>query len=166
MCTCSVLVARQACTQVTSAHENGATSNGATSNGAVDKEYDYDLFTIGAGSGGVRGTRFAAQNYGTPAACSRAADLRARTWLTSCALPGARAAICELPFDKISSDTKGGAGGEFNVSCACWISDQRTAAEALSPHAGTCVLRGCVPKKLMVIGGEFSSSFRDSKAFG
>ena len=46
------------------ASENGATSNGASSNGVVDKEYDYDLFTIGAGSGGVRGTRFASQNYG------------------------------------------------------------------------------------------------------
>jgi glutathione reductase (NADPH) len=27
--------------------------------------YDYDLFTIGAGSGGVRGSRFAA-SYGEP----------------------------------------------------------------------------------------------------
>ena len=32
--------------------------------------------------------------------------------------------------------------------------------------AGTCVLRGCVPKKLMVIGGEFVTAFHDSKAFG
>ena len=42
-----------------------ASSNG-TSNGVADQKYDYDLFTIGAGSGGVRGTRFAAQNYGEP----------------------------------------------------------------------------------------------------
>ncbi len=27
-------------------------------------EYDYDLFTIGAGSGGVRATRFSSSNYG------------------------------------------------------------------------------------------------------
>ncbi len=41
---------------------------------------------------------------------------------------GAKVAVCELPFDYVSSDTKGGVGG-------------------------TCVLRGCVPKKLMVRGG-------------
>ena len=28
------------------------------------------------------------------------------------------------------------------------------------------MLRGCVPKKLMVIGGEFVTAFHDSKAFG
>jgi glutathione reductase (NADPH) len=55
--------------------------------------------------------------------------------------PGAKTAICELPFARIASDEAGGAGG-------------------------TCVLRGCVPKKLMVYGGEFQESFRDSKAYG
>ena len=34
----------------------------STGNGA-DGKYDYDLFTIGAGSGGVRGSRFAS-SYG------------------------------------------------------------------------------------------------------
>ena len=28
------------------------------------------------------------------------------------------------------------------------------------------MLRGCVPKKLMVYGGEFAEAFRDSKAYG
>lgn len=28
------------------------------------------------------------------------------------------------------------------------------------------MLRGCVPKKLMVYGGEFQEAFRDSKAYG
>ena len=55
-------------------------------NGSVDKEYDYDLFTIGAGSGGVRASRFASQY-------------------------GARVAVCELPFSTISSDSTGGVGG-------------------------------------------------------
>ena len=50
-------------------------------------------------------------------------------------------AICEMPFDLVASDKKGGAGG-------------------------TCVLRGCVPKKLMVYGGEFAQAFKDSKGFG
>ncbi|KAK9804239.1 hypothetical protein WJX72_002925 [[Myrmecia] bisecta] len=80
-------------------------------------DYDFDLFTIGAGSGGVRASRFAATNY------------------------GAKVAICELPFALVASDSAGGAGG-------------------------TCVLRGCVPKKLMVIGGEFAEAFRDSVGFG
>lgn len=54
---------------------------------------------------------------------------------------GAKVAVCELPFDYKASDTKGGAGG-------------------------TCVLRGCVPKKLMVYGGEFAAAFKDSAGFG
>lgn len=56
--------------------------NGADSG----SHYDYDLFTIGAGSGGVRASRFAA-NF------------------------GASVAICELPFATIASDTAGGVGG-------------------------------------------------------
>ncbi len=39
-----------------------SSSNGAQHNGA--HEYDFDLFTIGAGSGGVRAARWAASNYG------------------------------------------------------------------------------------------------------
>jgi len=74
------------------------------------------LFTIGAGSGGVRGSRFAS-SY------------------------GAKVAVCELPFDYISSDEKGGVGG-------------------------TCVLRGCVPKKLMVYASEYAEDFKDSAGFG
>jgi len=31
---------------------------------------------------------------------------------------------------------------------------------------GTCVLRGCVPKKLLVYGSEFGQAFRDAKGFG
>src|ERR1700759_5688367 len=68
--------------------------------------YDFDLFTIGAGSGGV--------------ACSR----RAGSY-------GAKVAICE----------------ERRVG-------------------GTCVLRGCVPKKLLVYGTQFSEHFADARGFG
>ncbi|KAH7863206.1 hypothetical protein Vadar_014725 [Vaccinium darrowii] len=78
--------------------------------------YDFDLFTIGAGSGGVRASRFAA-NF------------------------GAKVAVCELPFATISSDTTGGVGG-------------------------TCVLRGCVPKKLLVYSSKFSHEFEESHGFG
>ncbi|KAL0714411.1 hypothetical protein Bca4012_021390 [Brassica carinata] len=86
--------------------------NGADS----DRHYDFDLFTIGAGSGGVRASRFSTSF-------------------------GASAAVCELPFSTISSDTTGGVGG-------------------------TCVLRGCVPKKLLVYASKFTHEFEDSRGFG
>jgi glutathione reductase (NADPH) len=69
-------------------------------------EYDYDLFVIGAGSGGVRAARIAA-GY------------------------GARVAIAE----------------EYRFG-------------------GTCVIRGCVPKKLMVYASRFRDDFEDAAGFG
>ena len=69
-------------------------------------EYDYDLFTIGAGSGGVRASRIAA-SY------------------------GAKVAVAE----------------EFRVG-------------------GTCVIRGCVPKKMLVYGAHFAEDLEDAKNFG
>jgi glutathione reductase (NADPH) len=68
--------------------------------------YDFDLFTLGAGSGGV------------------AASRRAGSY-------GARVAICE----------------ESRVG-------------------GTCVIRGCVPKKLLVYGAHFRDDFEDAKGYG
>ena len=67
---------------------------------------DFDLFVIGAGSGGVRASRVAA-------AC------------------GARVAIAE----------------EYKVG-------------------GTCVIRGCVPKKLLVYGAHFAEDIDDAAMFG
>ncbi len=69
-------------------------------------DFDFDLITIGAGSGGVRASRVAA----------------------GC---GARVAICE----------------ESRVG-------------------GTCVIRGCVPKKLLVYGAHFAEDFADAAGFG
>ncbi|MFN4089414.1 MAG: glutathione-disulfide reductase [Alphaproteobacteria bacterium] len=68
--------------------------------------YDYDLFVIGAGSGGVRAARFAAA-------------------------AGARVAICE----------------ESRVG-------------------GTCVIRGCIPKKLLVHAAHYRDDFEDARAYG
>jgi glutathione reductase (NADPH) len=68
--------------------------------------HDYDLFVIGAGSGGVRAARIAASH-------------------------GARVAIAE----------------EFRIG-------------------GTCVIRGCVPKKLFVLASRFADEFRDAAGFG
>ena len=68
--------------------------------------YDYDLFVIGAGSGGVRAARIASGH-------------------------GARVAIAE----------------EYRVG-------------------GTCVIRGCVPKKLLVYGSHFAEDLVDARRFG
>ena len=69
-------------------------------------EFDFDLFVIGAGSGGVRAARIAAAH-------------------------GARVGICE----------------ESRVG-------------------GTCVIRGCVPKKLLVYASHFAEDFEDARGFG
>ncbi|MEM9011440.1 MAG: glutathione-disulfide reductase [Pseudomonadota bacterium] len=69
-------------------------------------EFDYDLFVIGGGSGGVRAARMSA-TY------------------------GAKVAVAE----------------EFR-------------------YGGTCVIRGCVPKKLMVYASSYSEHFEDAAGFG
>jgi glutathione reductase (NADPH) len=69
-------------------------------------KFDYDLFTIGAGSAGVRASRLSA-SY------------------------GARVAVAE----------------EYRVG-------------------GTCVIRGCVPKKLFVYASEFGRMFEEAKGYG
>jgi len=69
-------------------------------------DYDYDLFVIGAGSGGVRASRVAAGF-------------------------GARVAVAE----------------HYRVG-------------------GTCVIRGCVPKKLLVYASHFRDDFEDAAAYG
>ncbi|MHA6288320.1 glutathione-disulfide reductase [Maricaulis sp. CAU 1757] len=73
----------------------------------MTEKYDYDLFVIGAGSGGVRAARMAKQ-YGAK-----------------------RVAVAE----------------EYRVG-------------------GTCVIRGCVPKKLLVYASEFPKSFKLAESYG
>ena len=68
--------------------------------------FDYDLFVIGGGSGGVRAARVSAAH-------------------------GARVALAE----------------EHRVG-------------------GTCVIRGCVPKKLLVYGAHFAEDLADARRFG
>ena len=69
-------------------------------------KYDYDLFVIGGGSGGVRAARVAA-SY------------------------GAKVGIAE----------------EYR-------------------YGGTCVIRGCIPKKLLVYASRFRDDFEDATGFG
>ena len=68
--------------------------------------YDFDLFVIGGGSGGVRAARWSAQ-----------------------------------------AGVKVGLAEEFR-------------------YGGTCVIRGCVPKKLMVFASGFSEAMEDAEGFG
>ena len=67
---------------------------------------DFDLITIGAGSGGVAASRYAAAK-------------------------GARVAICEA--DRVG---------------------------------GTCVIRGCVPKKIFMYASQFADAFADAGGYG
>ncbi len=69
--------------------------------------FDYDLFVIGGGSGGVRAARVAAGDW------------------------GAKVALAEE-----------------------------------SRMGGTCVIRGCVPKKLMVFASGFPAAFEEARAYG
>jgi glutathione reductase (NADPH) len=69
-------------------------------------QYDYDLFVIGAGSGGVRAARLSA-------------------------MLGKRVAVAE----------------EFRVG-------------------GTCVIRGCIPKKLMAYASDFAHQFEVARGYG
>jgi glutathione reductase (NADPH) len=68
--------------------------------------FEYDLFTIGIGSGGTRASRIAANH-------------------------GAKVAAAEA----------------FRIG-------------------GTCVIRGCVPKKLMVYAGRYAEEFEDAHGYG
>ena len=69
-------------------------------------DYDYDLFVIGAGSGGVRSARLAAQ-------------LGKKVAIAEESLPG-----------------------------------------------GTCVVRGCVPKKFLVYGADYGAAIKESEGYG
>jgi len=69
-------------------------------------KYDYDLFVIGGGSGGVRASRMAS-------------------------LGGAKVALAE----------------EWRMG-------------------GTCVIRGCIPKKLLVYASQFSENVKDAAGYG
>lgn len=72
----------------------------------MSSQRDFNLFVIGAGSGGVRAARVAAAH-------------------------GAKVAVAE----------------EYRIG-------------------GTCVIRGCVPKKLLVYGAHFAEDLEDARRFG
>src|SRR5881409_2858625 len=59
----------------------------------------------------------------------------------------------------------GGSGGVRAARIAAGHGARVAIAEA-DRIGGTCVIRGCVPKKLLVFGADFSQAFRDAKGFG
>ena len=81
------------------------------------------------------------ESYDYDVSCIGAGSGGTRAARMAAANYGAKVAIAEMPYDPIASDEKGGAGG-------------------------TCVLRGCVPKKLFVYCSEYSEAFRDAVGFG
>jgi glutathione reductase (NADPH) len=86
--------------------QNRCRAESRTAKGVDMASFDYDLFVIGGGSGGVRAARVAASL-------------------------GKRVAIAE----------------EYR-------------------YGGTCVIRGCVPKKLLVYASRFSEEFEDAAGYG
>ena len=60
----------------------------------------------------------------------------------------------------------GGGSGGVRASRMAAQKGKRVAVIEEDRVGGTCVLRGCVPKKLLVYASEFSSAFADSEGFG
>ena len=75
--------------------------------GGAEMAFDYDLFVIGGGSGGVRAARIASGEHGA----------------------------------------KVGLAEEYRMG-------------------GTCVIRGCVPKKLMVFASAYAGAIADARSYG
>ena len=60
-------------------------------------------------------------------------------------------------------------GGSGGIRAARWsrlLGAKKVALCEKDRLGGTCVIRGCVPKKLMVIGSEFKTNFELAKAYG
>src|SRR6202049_2180989 len=66
-------------------------------------------------------------------------------------------------FDRI---TIGAGSGGVASSRRAGSYGARVAIVEESRIGGTCVLRGCVPKKLLVYGAQFADAFADAAGFG
>ena len=58
--------------------------------------------------------------------------------------------------------------GSGGVRCARWSAGlgAKVAIVEEYRYGGTCVIRGCVPKKLMVFASEYSSMVEDAQSYG
>src|ERR1043166_277261 len=95
-----------------------------------------------------------------PAACGGSAVVRT----SSPSNPGSRSrpGMARYDFDMI---TIGAGSGGVASSRRAGIYGARVAIIEESRIGGTCVLRGCVPKKLLVYGAQFSDAFADAAGF-
>ncbi len=60
----------------------------------------------------------------------------------------------------------GGSGGVRAARVAAGEADAKVAIAEESRYGGTCVIRGCVPKKLMVFASTYSDMVDDARAYG
>ena len=60
----------------------------------------------------------------------------------------------------------GGSGGVRAARVAAGDRVQRSRLAEESRYGGTCVIRGCVPKKLMVFASEYRDMAEDARAYG
>ena len=70
-----------------------------------------------------------------------------------------------MSFDHDLFVIGGGSGGVRAARLTAQDGHSVALAES-SRMGGTCVIRGCVPKKLMVFASEFSAGFEDARAYG
>src|SRR5437763_8570005 len=68
-------------------------------------------------------------------------------------------------YDDDMTTTGAGSGG-VDCSSPAGSYGARGAIIEESRIGGTCVLRGCVPKKLLVYGAQFADAFADAAGFG
>lgn len=60
----------------------------------------------------------------------------------------------------------GGSGGVRAARVAAGEADAKVGLAEMDRYGGTCVIRGCVPKKLMVFASEYSHMPADARAYG
>src|SRR5476649_68352 len=60
----------------------------------------------------------------------------------------------------------GGGSGGVRASRLAAMTGARVALAEESRMGGTCVIRGCIPKKLLVYASQFSENFLDAPGYG
>ena len=58
----------------------------------------------------------------------------------------------------------GGSGGVRAARVTAALRNKRVGLAEMDRYGGTCVIRGCVPKKLMVFSSDFPSAFKEAVA--
>jgi len=91
----------------------------------TEPTYDFELFVIGTGSGGMRATKFA-KKFGVT-----------------------KVGTCDMPFSQLSVD-----------------SNSITGNNTVGGVGGTCVIRGCIPKKYFWYASHFKHELENAVGYG